>query len=166
MPWTPTDTLLGTVTEYQNFNFPIQYYTETAGTPDPITGLPGPTSSTYYPVTIVAGSAKDTVVITNGLSANISGFFKYVFNDTIQYKNKSKTMVTLVGDADKGTWDKLNTNDVYHMTSFKADPSRDLTLSYVATANGESKTYTIRINDPNWTNGQNALKNAIALTEV
>lgn len=173
MPWTPTETLLGTVVENENFSYSIQYYTEETGpsTPDPVTGepVPGATTQTYYQVRVVPQTVKPTVTITNGDPATISGYFQKVFNDVIQYRNYEGSIVTLTGDALTGAWDKLNTNDAFEMTSFRPDTSRDMTLTYNASAyNGEtvvaSQAFTVRIFDPSWTAGQTNLKNAVAIT--
>lgn len=172
MPWTPTDTLLGTVVENQSFNYTVRYYTEEAGAVDPITGLPGPSTQTYYTVNIVPVTSKSTVTITNGSTASIVGYFQRVFNDTIQYVDHNNVVKTLTGDASQGAWDKLNLADVYHMTSFKPDTVRDTTLSYTATAvNGSgatlaTQTFTIRIYDPSWDAGKTALRNALNATEL
>ena len=172
MPWTPTTTLLGTVVENQSFNYTERYYTEEAGAIDPITGLPGPSTNTYYNVNITPTTVKPTVTITNGSTASISGYFQRVFNDTIQYIDHSGNIKTLVGDSSQGSWDKLNLADVYHMTSFKPDTIRDMSLSYTATAvNGSgatlaTQTFTIRIYDPSWDAGKTALRNALNATEL
>lgn len=171
MAWEPPISLLGTVTEYENFSYSIQYFAEgAAGDPEAIPPVEAG-EDTYYPVTITASSSKPTVILTDGDPASIAGFYKFVFNDTIEYKSKSGNIVTLVGDENTGAWDKLNYNDVYHMTAFRPDTSRDMSLTYTAVAkDGDTiiatKEYTVRIFDPNWTNGQNALRDALAATEV
>lgn len=171
MPWIPSAPLLGTVTEYQNFSYSVRYYVP--GAAGDASAVPpvaaGP--DVYYPVTITATSSKPTVALTTGDPATIAGFFKFVFNDTIQYKSKSGNIVTLVGDENQGSWDKLNSNDVYHMTSFQPDTTRDMTLTYTAQAKDgntviATQSFTIRISDPNWTNGQNALRDALSATEL
>lgn len=171
MPWTPSVSLLGTVVENQSFNYTVRYYTEEAGAIDPITGLPGPSTQTYYNVNIVPATVKSTVTITNGSTASIAGYFQRVFNDTIQYRDHNGIIKTLTGDASQGSWDKLNLADVYHITSFQPDTVRDMTVSYTANAvNGvgtviASQGFTIRINDPSWDAGKTALRNALNATE-
>lgn len=173
MPWTPTETLLQTVVENQNFNSSISYYTEETGEPttNPTTGetTPGATTQTYYEVRVVPSISKSTVTITNGNPATIAGYFQKVFNDTIQYRDYNGQIVTLTGDALTGAWDKLNIGQAFEMTSFRPDTSRDISVTYTASAYNNnvviaSQVYTIRIYDPSWTAGQTNLKNAVAAT--
>lgn len=170
MPWSPETTLLGTVKEFESFNYSIQYYTEETGAVDPITGEVGASTYTYYPVTITPTIAKTSVSTSTGDPATITGLFQYCFNDTVVYRGFNNDMNTLVGDETTGAWEKMNDSEVFHITSFTADRTRDTSFSYYAEAkNGStvvaSQTFTIRVYDPNWTNGQNTLRNKLTATE-
>ena len=158
MPWIPAEPVLGTVTEFQIFDYTIQYYEEDT-VADPITGEFG---RTYYNVTITPEVIKPTIVITSGNPARIAGRYQYTFNDVIQYRDNNDNIVTLTGDATEGSWEKLNMNTVYQITSFKPDASRDRTFNFTAVANGVTNTYSIRVFDPSWTSGLNNLRAAIA----
>lgn len=173
MPWSPDITLLNTVREFQNFSHAIQYYDEiiTPGGVDPATGLAGEDIITriYYPVKITQNNQKPTITTTDGDTATISGFFRYIFWDTIQYRNFNDQLITLTGTETKGAWEQFyeQINDVYQLSYFDPDGSRDRTFSFTATAyNGlivkSTQTYTIRVYDPSWTSGRNNLVSAVA----
>lgn len=169
MPWTPSTTLLGTVREFENFSYSIQYYEEVPGAVDPISGLAGPATQTYYPVSIIPAAVKATITTTNGDPATIAGFYKYIFFDTVKYRDYNDTIVTLVGDETQGAWEKLDINSTFEMTDFDPDRARDVSFSFTANAmNGStvlaSQVYKVRVYDPNWDNGKNALKAAVAAT--
>lgn len=173
MPWSPDTTLLGTVTEFQNFSYSIQYYEETItpGGVDPVTGLPGEDLVTriYYPIMVTQTNQKPTVGVTGGDPAIISGFFRYVFWDTIQYRNFNDQLITLTGTETKGAWEQFyeQINDVYQLSYFDPDGSRDRSFSFTASAYDglnviSTQTYTIRVYDPSWTSGRNNLVSAVA----
>lgn len=192
MAWTPTTPLLGTVVEFENFSFPLDY--TTVGV-DPLTGLE---TEVHYPVRITTTSPKDTVVLANsqvtwtappggtglysyvlGTGASVSGFFKYVYNDTVEYMNFDKDIITLAGTETTGTWELFDVNDCYQMLSFKADTTRYRQFSYTAEAYTKSRVggndvinvvstlnCTIDVSDRNWTPGMTALRNAVATTKA
>lgn len=171
MPWIPTEPLLGTVTEFQNFDYSIQYYEEVVGPGgiDATTGeaTPGEVTRVYYPVTITPEIVKPTISSTTGNPGHVSGYYQYTFNDVIQYRDNNNNIVTLTGDATQGTWQKLNMDVVYQITSFRPDTSRDRTFNFTAIAkNGDTVVattdYNIRVFDPSWTSGLNNLRAAIA----
>ena len=169
MPWTPSDTLLGTVKEFENFSYDIQYYTEEAGATDPVTGLAGPSTITYYDVNIVPEAIKATIETTDGDPATIVGYYKFIFFDTIDYRDYNGNIVVLTGDETQGAWEKLDINSAFEMTDFDPDRTRDRTFTFTANAMDgdtvlDSQEYTIRVYDPDWTNGKNALKAAVAAT--
>lgn len=173
MPWTPTETLLGTVRELETFSYSIQYYEEIAGEPDPITGVAGESTITYYPVYVVPEINKATITVTPEDSpedpATVAGYYKYIFYDVVKYRGYSNNIVTLTGDEDQGAWEKLDLDVAFEMTDFDPDRTRDITFSFTANAvDGSdviaSQEFTVRVYDPNWTNGKNALKAAVAAT--
>lgn len=173
MPWTPETTLLGTVREFESFSHSIRYYEEEVGAPgvDPTTGAPtaGEVTQVYYPVVITQVAPQTTVITTQTASdpATIIGFYKYIFYDTIIYRDFKENIKTLQGSADKGTWEMLDMNDCYQMVEFIPDSTRFRTFSFTCEAkntNGTTRataTYTINVSDQNWTSGSNALKNVV-----
>ena len=85
--WTPTETLLGTHVELESFSHSITYI-EPAGEGDPLADPPVEgTEEIRYTVRIVPLEGNPTTVtFTTGDPGIVAGFFKRVFNDTIQYK--------------------------------------------------------------------------------
>jgi hypothetical protein len=175
MPWVPETSELGPYGELQNFSNSIQYYTETEGAVDPATGQSGASTIVYYSVRIIPLESKpDTITITSGNPAIISGYFKRVFNDQIQYRNFTNEIKTITTDENNGAWDKLNLvkSDVKEISSFQPDSNRNIIKSYRAEAYSpqtpniiiSSTTYTINITDRNWTPGQLALKELVSYT--
>lgn len=173
MPWTPTETLLGTVKELETFSYSIEYYEESEGAPDPVTGEAGAPTITYYPVYVVPQISKTTITVTPEEEpedpATVAGYYKYIFYDTVKYRGYSNNIVTLIGDETQGAWEKLNLDTAFEMTDFDPDRTRDITFSFTANAVDEgtviaSQQFTVRVYDPNWTNGKNSLKAAVAAT--
>lgn len=174
MAWSPTTTELGPHTELETFSHSITYIIP--GTdPDPLAIPPTEgTSEVRYNVRIVPQEANpSTVSFTAGDPGIVAGYFKRVFNDTIQYKTFGKEIKTVVTDAETGAWDKVINAEVYETLSFKADTTRSVIKNYVAEAYDPlvpatvvaSKSYTINIRDLNWTTGQNLLKDLVNLTK-
>jgi len=177
MPWVPETSELGPYGELQTFSNSIQYYTEDAGVVDPVTGESGASTIVYYTVRIIPLESKpDTISITVGDPATISGYFKRVFNDQIQYRNFNNEIKTITTDENNGAWDKLKLvkPDIKQITSFQPDSNRNIIKSYRAEAYSpqtpnvvvSSNTYTINIRDRNWTPGQLELKELVAYTTV
>lgn len=173
MPWTPETALLSTVREFENFSHSIRYYEEEIGAAgvDPVTGeaTPGEVTQMYYPV-VVTQAAPQTTVITSQTPndpASIVGFYKYVFYDTIIYRDFNDNIKTLQGSADKGTWEMLDMNDCYQMVEFIPDSTRFRSFNFIAEAKNpdgstrSTQTFTINVSDQNWTSGSNALKNVV-----
>lgn len=172
--WTPTETLLGTHVELESFSHSITYI-EPAGEADPLADPPvEATEEVRYNVRIVPQETNPaTVSFTAGDPGIVAGYFKRVFNDTIQYKTFDKQIKTVVTDPDNGAWDKVINSEVYETLSFKADASRNIIRNYTAQAYNPlfpaivvaSKSYTINIKDLNWTTGQTLLKQLVTLTQ-
>lgn len=191
MAWTPTTTILGTVVEFENFSFPFDYTTTGI---DPLTGLE---TEVHYPIRVTTTSPKSTVVLADsqvtwtappggigsytyvlGTSASVSGYFKYVYNDSIEYMNFDKDIISLVGTETTGTWEMFDVEDCYQLLSFKADTTRFRQFSYKAEAYTKSRiggndvitvvstlNCTIDVSDRNWTPGMTALRNAVQTTK-
>lgn len=173
MPWTPTESLLNTVTEFQTFSNSVRYYEEVVGPGgvDATTGEPtaGEITFVYYPVTITQASPKDTITTSIGDPATITGFYRYVYNDIVTYRDFNENIVTKSGTADLGTWEQINMDEVYQLIEFVPDGSRFRTFSYTASAKNTdgsvraTTTYTINVSDQNWSNGAAALRNAVTI---
>jgi len=172
MPWLPQESNLGIHPELQNFGHSIQYYEEIqTGGGGEDDGSGGSVEIVYYNVNITPQyqGSYPTVVITNGLQAGISGFFRGVFNDSLTILNKQgvlKTVSTLQ-PPEGSVWDKIDMSNLLQVISFKADTTRSRTLSYLAEAVDDegnvltSNTYTILAQDLNWSPGQQNLRNLV-----
>jgi hypothetical protein len=171
MPWLPEESNLGIHPELQNFGHSIQYYEEIQTGGGGESGG-GAVEIVYYNVNITPQyqGSYPTILITNGLGASISGFFRGVFNDSLTILNKQgdlKTVSTLQ-PPQGSVWDKIDRPNLLQVISFKADTTRSRTLSYLAEAvdqNGNvltSKTYTILAQDLNWSPGQQNLKDLVS----
>ncbi len=167
MPWTPSTSSLGTHAELASFNHTIQYYEEEA---DP---LGGPSTQTYFPVTITpAQTYPSSVVITNGLNAAISGFFKRAFDDelTVRLKDGTFNTVTTMQEPAGDVFSKINRSTLSQVISFKADQTRSKTFTYTAVAKDgdvvlSTQSYTIFLQDKNWTPGMLALRELVSYTK-
>ena len=160
MSWAPSTTELGPHAEFENFSHTITYEVV-----DEILG------TISYSVRIIPQQTLPATVNITG--ATLSGYFKHVFNDTLKYRTFNQQTKTVVTDSDNGAWDKLNTNDVFEFTSFKADTSRSRIYNYVAEAYDPlipgtvvaSQNYTLNVQDLNWAPGLLALKEIVTLTQ-
>lgn len=184
--WTPATQLLSTVVEYQSFSHVFEYYEEfvSAGAIDQITGLPGADVITlvYYPIRLTQISPYETVSIVNGSyitqptqqapnqpinPATLSGFYRYVFFDTLIYRDYNETVKTLTGTANHGAWELFDMNDCYQMVEFIPDNNRFRRFEFLAEAfNSQNEvvstmTYYIDVSDRNWTPGKNSLKGVV-----
>lgn len=175
MAWTPTETLLGSHAELENFSHAIQYYTEEAGAVDPVTGLPGSSTQTYYAVRIIPQQENpNTVIFASGITATISGYYKGIFNDTLKTRDADGNFTTVTTlEAGGGVFDKVDRTKVYEVISFKADTTRKRVFTYLAEAYDNnplsptylstiaSQLYTINAQDLNWTPGMISLKELV-----
>lgn len=174
MPWLPENLDFGPHAEFEQFSHNIQYYTEEAGSVNSETGEVGESTITWYNVRIIPIDAKpETITITSGNPANITGYYKRVFNDVIEYLNFNDEIKTVSTEPNNGAWDKVNNNisDVMEVTSFEADISRSVIKTYrVEAYSSESQNIVattemkINIRDLNWSTGQQALKEIVAYT--
>jgi hypothetical protein len=152
--------------EFENFSHTITYT-------DPVEeGGPPPT---IYHVRIIPQQVNpDSVtIVSDEEQASVSGFFRFTFNDIIQYLAKDRTIKTIdtLAEPPGGAWQKIDLDDVLEMISFKADVTREREFNYIAEAydsedpNKETlftNSYTIFVRDLNWTPGQIALKEAVS----
>ncbi len=160
----PSDSLLGTVLEYQNFNFSI-YYEETtiSGTPSGSGGSGTTTSVTRYPVTITFNEENpNTVTKTDGDPASISGYYYDAFDNSLQYRTPQDTFVTV----DK--FEKIDQNALSEMIYYLADQRRTIDYTYTAKAMDGTTVkainiYTIKVQN-DWTNGKNTLQTYVGYT--
>jgi hypothetical protein len=150
--------------EFENFSHTITYIEEVEE------GMP---TKTYFVRIIPQQVNPDSVVIVSDVEmASISGFFRFTFNDTIQYLAKDRSIKTFdtLSEPPGGAWQKVDLDDVSEMVSFKADVTRERQFDYFAEAyDSESpgvvvstNNYTIIVRDLDWTPGQIALKDAVA----
>lgn len=142
MAFTPESSALGTVYENTNFSYTITYDT-------------GPPQST--PLTVVITPLEtnpDTIVITGG---TISGYYHDSFDDTITYRTKQDTFITVP------KFEQIDLGILSEMVSFKASLVHYKYFTYRADAintNGSvafSQVYTITVSN-DWTVGKNNLQ--------
>lgn len=138
MSFQPELTNLNTLDEFKNLSHRITYVLM-----DP---LGGPGAS--FPVTITAVDENSTI---NVVGNRIFGYYSDAFDNTIYYRNKDDTFSVVKKFEEIDT--ETNYRGVYH---YDADENRTRVYSYIASANGQTKTYTITVTN-NWTNGRNSL---------
>ena len=145
MPFSPSNSVLNTLNEFKNFSHTITY-TAPLGS----SGATGVGSS--YPVTITAVEPHDQVVINDG---TISGYYSNVFNNDIYYR-------TIYPDVTQDEFKKVNYfTDInptipYEIYHDDVDTTTRRVFTYIAEANGETKTYTINV-DNNWSTAHDQL---------
>lgn len=145
MPFSPSNTVLNTLNEFENLSHTITY---TA----PL-GASGATGiGTSYPVTITAVEPHDNITITDN---TISGYYKDVFNNDIYYRTRHDDastdqffMVHYFSQIDPAQPYEIYHDDV--------DTTTRKTFSYIASANGETQTYTINV-DNDWATARDQL---------
>lgn len=181
--WTPTDALLHTVKEFQAFSTASITYFELVTMVDPATQVETQVE-VYFPVYLTQVTPQDTVTTVNGAytvaptveapyppvtPASLSGLYRYIFYDTVIYRDFNETIKTLTGTATLGTWQQLDMNDCYQMVEFIPDTVRYRQFQFLAEAKDKdgvvvsTMTYLVDVSDRNWTPGMNALRNAIAI---
>ena len=100
-----------------------------------------------YPVTITAVDSNTTVNVSG---ATISGYYTDSFTNDIQYKTLPDTLTNV------SKWNDIDISKLDELIYYKADTTPYKEYSYIAEANGESKTYTVTVTN-NWTNGRDEL---------
>jgi hypothetical protein len=133
----PANTLLNTLNEQINFSHTITY-TDILGV--------------SYPVSISSSEINSTVLTSGG---TISGNYTNVFDETIHYR----TIKQDPNDDEFKTVYRLNDIDInndYEIYHYNASEVRSKTYTYIASANGQSQSYTIVVaND--WSAGRDEL---------
>lgn len=131
--WNPVETNLNTLYEFKNLSHTITYE-------DTLMGI-------SYPVTITPMLENETVTIDGG---TISGYFSDSFQDEINYRTKLDTFVTV------NKFNQINISILYGIYHYGADITRQRVYTYIASANGAEKIYTITVLR-DWTSGRNQL---------
>jgi hypothetical protein len=108
-----------------------------------------------FPVTVTAVTSNATVNVSG---ATISGFYTDSFTNEIQYRTPQDTFVNI------SKWDEIDLNQLDEMIYYKADTTVHKDYTYTATANGETKTYTVVVTN-NWTVGRDQLLYYTAITK-
>jgi hypothetical protein len=145
MAFIPSTTQLNTVNELKNLSHTITYVEITGAS-----GIGGGTS-TSYPVTITTSMPNNTITISGN---TISGYYSDSFEDEISYRTVDDRFVTVNNWQD--IVNAIVTETLSEIYLFRADTRRRIVYSYLATANGNTQTYTINV-DNDWTPGRNQL---------
>jgi len=157
MAFIPELSTLNTLNQFKNLNHTITY-TETIGASGGIAfGIVGGGTLTY-PVTITTAMPNSTITVSGD---TISGYYSDSFEDEISYRTVDDVFVTVNKWQD--IVNAIVTESLSEIYLYKADTRTRIVYSYVATANGQSKTYTINV-DNDWTPGRDQLVKYINLT--
>jgi hypothetical protein len=161
MPWQPAQTAINQPDDLavkQTFSYGIQYIDSKTGSP--------------RPVTLTANTQSfSSVILTNGTSASISGYYPYLFDlSVIKYKQKANdndSIQTITqGNILTDIWDAdFTQSDVYAMTSFRADRTLYHYYNYTAMAvdtqtGQQTITYTVTLTNF-WDVGKALFKQAV-----
>jgi hypothetical protein len=136
----PTTTSLNTLNELKNLSHTITY-----------TDLLGMS----YPVNVTAVDTNSTVNVSG---ATISGFYTDSFTNDIQYRTPDDQLINVP------KWDSIDVENLDELIYYKADTTSRKVYNYTATANGETKSYTVNV-DNNWTIGRDQLLYYIAISK-
>lgn len=144
----PADTNLATVNELDTLpSISITYEEDD--------GFGGTTS---YDVTLTPQEQNpNTITITNGDPASISGYYFDSFTNSLQYLKDDGTYST----TDK--FEKIDDDALSEMVYYLADRTFEKVFTYIASAEGETKTYTITVEN-DWTPGKNSLAEYVSRT--
>jgi hypothetical protein len=108
-----------------------------------------------FPVTVTAVDTNQTVNVSG---ATISGYYSDSFVNDIQYRTPQDTFVNVP------KWDEINLQELDELIYYKADTTPFKEYTYIATANGESKTYVVTVTN-NWTPGRDELLRYVGITK-
>ena len=136
----PSNTNLNQLDELKNLSHTITY-----------TDLLG----VSYPVTV---TAVDTNATVNVSGASITGYYTDSFTNDIQYRTPNDEFVNV------SKWNDIDISKLDELIYYKADTTPYKEYSYIAEANGESKTYVITVTN-NWTPGRDMLVRYVNATK-
>jgi hypothetical protein len=147
MAFYPLPTTLNSVYELENLSHTITYVEDTTSSFGAL-GVGVSTGGQSYPVTIVAEQDHDTIIINDN---NISGKFVDAFDNTISYRTIDHQLIT-VNKWEDVAFAIVNESfaDLYY---YAADTRTRIIYNYIASANGQSQTYVINV-DNDWSNGR------------
>lgn len=155
MPFSPATTSLNTINEFKNLSHTITYTS-----PSGASGATGAGGGISYPVTITAVESNPTITISGD---TISGHYSDVFTGEIAYRTVDDRFITVT------TWqeieDAVNDGTLSEIYYYYADPRVDYVYTYIASANGETQTYTITVTN-DWTYGRDQLLRYINPSQV
>lgn len=140
MPFFPESSTLNTVNELVNLSHTITY-SETVG-------IGGGVS---YPVTITTTMPNSTINISGN---TISGYYSDSFDNDIYYRTVNDQFVMV--DKWQDINDVITSGSLSELYHYIADTRSRIVYSYTATANGNTKVYTINV-DNDWTPGRDEL---------
>jgi hypothetical protein len=143
MSFLPVNTVLGVTDEFKNVSYTVTYTETTAG----IGGLPGVT--TTYPVTLTAIDPNDTITVSGN---TISGYYSESFVNDIQYRTPEPNHQLV--NVQK--FNQIDTTQLSQIIYYKADTNLSKNYQYLATANGNTQTYTVTVTN-NWNSGRDQL---------
>jgi hypothetical protein len=155
MPWTPSSTDLGTVTENTNFSHSISFEETDEMTLETV----------VYSVAVTALEENpNTVVISED---TISGYYYDSFNNLITYRTTEGTFPQV------NKFEQIGLGNLYQMISYKASLERTKVFSYRADAYDPldpetivaSQTYTKTVQN-DWTQGKNSLQTYVGYTNA
>lgn len=150
MAFSPTSATLGTVYENSNISYTITYSTDAVP--------PVVLSVVITPLEV----NPSTIVISGG---TISGYYFDSFDNTITYRTKSDTFVTVP------KFEQINRSILSEMVSFKASTVHYKNFTYRADAKNidgtvaASQVYTIIVSN-DWTAGRDNLKTYVGYTHA
>jgi len=153
MPFFPSSTTLNTVNELKNLSHTITYVEVTGAS-----GISGGTSISY-PVIVTAVVPNTTINVSNNI---ISGYYTDCFDNEISYRTVDDRFITVSRWQDIAY--AIAAESLSELYYYKADTTTRIVYNYTATANGNSQTYTINV-DNDWTNGRNQLIKYTNLTK-
>lgn len=145
MPFSPATTSLNTLNEFKNLSHTITY----------VSGL-----GISYPVTITASESNPTILISGN---TISGYYSDVFVGEVGYRTVDDEFVTV--DNWQDVEDAANDGSLSEIYYYYADPRINYVYSYIASANGETQTYTITVTN-DWTYGRDQLLRYINPSQI
>lgn len=137
----PVNNILGQTDELKNVSYNVTY-TDALGV--------------SYPVTITPVNTNSTIIINGN---RINGYFSDSFYNEIYYRNKDDTFTTV------HKFSEINKNNISELIHYFADATTDISYSFIASANGQTKEYEVVVTN-NWTTGRNELVKLINQTAV